>query len=300
MAYFDKYGVEFSDDRKTLVNCPRDFQGEYIIPDGVEYIGIYAFKECRDLHSVIIPHSVSNILMGAFEDCSQLTSVVLPDGVTICSLAFSGCSSLTVYLPNNIRFDIAEEYEGRGAFECIANIIYKGEITEDIQSGLGGIDGARAINGYEEENFIYSDVTKTKLLVCLPSAKGEVTIPNGVQTIGYCAFWHCKNVTKVTIPDTVTDILKPIFVECDNLKDIEVPIGQEEHFCEMIHSEMQGDEWANIIRKTSEKLQRRTKEKQEQQHHSFSTRDIEAMRYYESEARFIEENFGVDIRDSIA
>ena len=35
MAYIDKYGVEFSDDRKTLVKCPKVFKGEYIIPNSV-------------------------------------------------------------------------------------------------------------------------------------------------------------------------------------------------------------------------------------------------------------------------
>lgn len=34
-------------------------------------------------------------------------------------------------------------------------------------------------------------------------------------------------------------------------------------------------------------------------HRSYSSRDIEDMRYYEAEARFIEEISGVDIRDSI-
>lgn len=43
MAYFDKYGVEFSDDRKTLVRCPKDFEGEYAIPDTVTSVGNSAF-----------------------------------------------------------------------------------------------------------------------------------------------------------------------------------------------------------------------------------------------------------------
>ena len=35
MAYIDKHGVEYTDDKKTLIRCPQDFEGEYIIPDGV-------------------------------------------------------------------------------------------------------------------------------------------------------------------------------------------------------------------------------------------------------------------------
>lgn len=36
MAYFDKYGVEFSDDKKQLIRCPENYEGSYTIPNGVE------------------------------------------------------------------------------------------------------------------------------------------------------------------------------------------------------------------------------------------------------------------------
>ena len=38
LIFFDKYGFEYSDDKKTLVRCPKDFEGEYIIPDSVTSI----------------------------------------------------------------------------------------------------------------------------------------------------------------------------------------------------------------------------------------------------------------------
>ena len=58
MAYFDKYGVEFSDDRKTLIKCPRDFKGEYIIPEETETINAYAFEGCKNLRGISIPDNV--------------------------------------------------------------------------------------------------------------------------------------------------------------------------------------------------------------------------------------------------
>ena len=97
MAYFDKYGVEFSDDRKTLVKCPEDFQGEYVIPDGVKCIDDGAFYECKKLLSVTIPNSVAGIGNNSFSFCTGLTKVTIPKGVTDIGIAaFMLCSNLSV------------------------------------------------------------------------------------------------------------------------------------------------------------------------------------------------------------
>ena len=55
MAYFDQYGVEFSDDRKTLTRCPGEFEEEYIIPDSVTSMGERAFEDCTRLKEICIP-----------------------------------------------------------------------------------------------------------------------------------------------------------------------------------------------------------------------------------------------------
>lgn len=105
MAYFDKYGVEFSDDRKTLVKCPEDFKGECIIPNGVTNIGGNAFLGCIGLISVTIGNSVARIGENAFFGCIGLTSVTIGNGVTgIGHNAFTGCSRLaTIAVPNSVR-----------------------------------------------------------------------------------------------------------------------------------------------------------------------------------------------------
>lgn len=127
MAYIDKYGIEFSGDRKTLVRCPEDFKGNYIVPDSVTsieegaffgcsgltnviipnsvtFINWWTFQGCSSLTSVCIPNSVTNIGMCAFKDCVRLTNVNIPDSVKLIQAwAFSGCASLTrVSIPNSV------------------------------------------------------------------------------------------------------------------------------------------------------------------------------------------------------
>ena len=81
MAYFDKYGVEFSDDHRTLVRCPKDFKGTYIIPNSVQRIGEKAFNGCNGIVTIIIPDSVNDIGNAAFYYCSSLISIAIGNNV---------------------------------------------------------------------------------------------------------------------------------------------------------------------------------------------------------------------------
>ena len=63
---------------------------------------------------------------------------------------------------------------------------------------------------------------------CDRSVSGEVVIPsehNGlpVTCIGESAFYECKQLTSVVIPDSVTTIERTAFSYCYNLKDVNIP-----------------------------------------------------------------------------
>ena len=49
-------GVEFTCDRKTLIQFPEDLEiQDYTVPKGTEDIGITAFFNCQQLRSVTLP-----------------------------------------------------------------------------------------------------------------------------------------------------------------------------------------------------------------------------------------------------
>lgn len=80
MAYKDKYGVEYSDDKETLVRCPENFEGELIIPEYVEMIKPDAFVGCTKLTSVVFPKHFGYINDHLFDGCMGLMIAEIPYG----------------------------------------------------------------------------------------------------------------------------------------------------------------------------------------------------------------------------
>lgn len=113
MSYIHTYGVEYSDDKKTLVCCPEEAT-EITILDSVTSIEKGAFWGCSGLTSIVIPDGVTSIGEETFYDCSGLTSIVIPDSVTsIGEWAFSDCSGLiSIVIPDSVT----SIGDGEGAF----------------------------------------------------------------------------------------------------------------------------------------------------------------------------------------
>ena len=63
---------------------------------------------------------------------------------------------------------------------------------------------------------------KNGVLVKYHGSGGDVTIPDGVTSIGEGAF-YCSNLTSVTIPDSVTSIGNIAFCYCSSLKRVTIP-----------------------------------------------------------------------------
>ena len=98
-AYKSIDGNLYSKDGKTLIQYAiGKSESVFIVPNGVAYIGDYAFSGCNSLTNVVIPDSVTTIGNWAFYGCSSLTSIAIPDSVTdIESNAFYSCDNLTIY-----------------------------------------------------------------------------------------------------------------------------------------------------------------------------------------------------------
>ena len=173
------------------------------IPYSVTSIDSWAFDYCSNLSYVSIPNSVTSIGACAFWYCSSLTYVPIPDSVnSIGDQAFYGCSGLTlVVIPNSVTSI------GGGAFSGCSNL-----------SSLVVAPGNPVYDSREGCNAIIESASNT-LIVGLASS----TIPDGVTSIGNCAFQNCDDLTSVDIPNGVTNIGDYAFYDCDGLASVTIP-----------------------------------------------------------------------------
>ncbi len=227
MAYIDKYGVEFSEDRKTLIKCPKDFRGAYIIPDGVTTIEKHAFCMCGYIEKITLPDSVSEIGRGAFSMCIKLTEVNLPEGITRLRDTLFECTSLkAINIPESVTHIEPLALSFHTCDESTTLYIPKSLYSiESYPYGLKQISVSPENPNYCSINGVMYSKDCSSVIKCPEGMVGEYSIPEGVKTIGEKAFYGCKALTKITIPDTVVNIEKQAFQNCESLVEINIPIG---------------------------------------------------------------------------
>jgi len=60
---------------------------------------------------------------------------------------------------------------------------------------------------------------------CPTNFVGEITVPEGIKTIGWRACWNCRDITVARLPNGVTEIGDEAFCNCASLTDINIPDG---------------------------------------------------------------------------
>lgn len=200
-----------------------------VIPEGVTYIGIMAFSRCTALKTVTVPESMESISTSAFSNCTALETVNI-NAVKCTNMygksVFSNCTALkTVNFGDSVEYILYDalydcksietvtlgsgikEIQG-SAFENCAfkSVYYNGSISDWCGIILGN---ANANPMHFTEKFFFNG----------KEINGELVIPNGVESIGANAFYSCKNVTDITIPDSVTHIGEDAFKDTDFYND---------------------------------------------------------------------------------
>ena len=186
------------------------------IPNSVTEIGCFAFCDCISLTSITIPNSVTKIGDFAFEGCS-LTSITIPNSVTeIGEFAFLASSLTSITIPNSVT-EIGN-YAFMGC-SSLTSITIPNSVTE---IGCSAFSGCSRLTEFISEYASYDRrclIKDGRMLAFAPYDITKYTIPNSVTKIGSSAFSDCSSLTSITIPNSVTEIGHSAFSGCSRLTE---------------------------------------------------------------------------------
>lgn len=226
-----------------------------VIPQGVERIGESAFRWMSNLTKLELPASLKSIGEYVTQDCPQLNAVISrinePGQVAVNARAFStvqwnnGVESLipspaTLYVPVGTK----SKYEAISAWKQFAGI-EEGEVAESVVNGLRYFYSTGGTTATVIQDDSYQSLTE----VTIPATVGIGSKTYNVTAIGNEAFFDCRNLATVVLPEgliaignnafnniSVSEIILPstlktisagAFQNCWNVTTLVVPNGVE-------------------------------------------------------------------------
>ena len=227
---------------------------DIVIPEGVTKINDYAFYWGTSIKSVTIPKTVTAIGYSAFHNCklSNLyidnleawcnvnfsgdaanpmyytentyidgklaTKIVIPDTVTkLKRCSFYGCKTLvSVTIPSSVT-----SIEYAAFYNCtrLSSITIDDSVTNIEGYAFNGTAYYNNTNNWDN-NVLYID---NHLIKAKTTLLGYYEVKPDTKTIAYQAFYGCKELTTIVLPDGVTGIGEWAFYNCTSLISIAIP-----------------------------------------------------------------------------
>ena len=207
----------------------RTISGSYENSD-VEYVGAYAFANCRYVSSVEFP-TCSEIGMSAFYSCTVLTSVSFPECTSIGNNAFDYCQSLTTAVfPECISI-------GSAAFRSCARLSSV-NTPKCVTIGNDAFQGCVTLTTVSfpkcttigSSAFAYLRISSASFPECTTIGSYAFGSCNSLTTavfpecttIGGNAFYSCQSLTTTSFPECTT-IGNDAFYNCKSLTTASFP-----------------------------------------------------------------------------
>lgn len=208
-----------------------------VIEEGVASIGASAFSTCLlSSAQVQIPGSVRSIGDAAFLG-TQLPAVTIPEGVErIGTGAFKSCDMVEVTIPSTVKYIGGCAFstwmtpgirmlkkisvsEGNTNHRAVDGVLYNMDMTELVQYP----------EGKEGTSFVVPSTVKrigADAFACAGLA--SVTLPEGLEEIGWGAFAYNEALTEIRLPDSVRTVGDYAFARCHALASAALSADLEE------------------------------------------------------------------------
>ena len=226
------FGADSYEKHPTQVPASLD---TVILGDRVTEIAENAFAGCKSLSAVSLSANTQRIGSFAFYECKDLVLIRLGRQTSaVGSYAFGYCSALYA-----IELQMVEEIGAGAFFECNALSrmclpFVGGTATENRY--LGYVFGAEGAD-YNGE-FVPESLKTVQLSACaeIPDrAFADCTdiqklefVGSVLERVGVRAFYGCRSLTEIALPDSVRIVADDAFFGCDNLKKVDLGSGIEQ------------------------------------------------------------------------
>ncbi len=223
------------------------------ILDHISAIGKGAFESCESLQSVRLPVSLKRVSEALFMNCKNLEDITIPSGsVAIEDAAFLHCENLSsvIFEEDSQLLSIGEGAFGHCkslknitlpetlnsiGFMALGKTLIKNlfipKATVNLEEGAFA-DGSLESISIDENNPVYKSVDDVvfsadgKTLFAYPTANQDENyiVPQGIESICSYAFYHCKNLKTISLPNELKRIGDSAF-QGSGLTEINLPYG---------------------------------------------------------------------------
>ena len=224
-----KYKLSSDGTYYTLIGIGSCKDKTIIIPEVYNDIPVTtidgAFKQCKNITSVIVPNSVTRITDSTFYECTALESLTLPFvGITATTSDYDYKYSFgVIFGKTSYSSGVKTEqcyFDSKGNSHTATYYI-----PESLKSVT--ITGGIIRTGAFKNCSTLTNVTLPDELTTFPdslfsgcTALTDITISDKITEIGNYVFSTCSSLTTMTIPNSVTKMGSYTFADCINLSDV--------------------------------------------------------------------------------